>query len=357
MEPVKVLIVDDSKTLSQFLEFVLKQDPEIEIIGKCENGKQAVEFVQQQKPDLITMDIDMPVMNGLEATRQIMSSNPVPIIVVTASRNAKDSHISMEALAAGALTVLEKPLGFSHPDSEARLNRITKLVKIYSQVKVIRRRYSKQEVFQKPVQTANTLISSKIPKPNELSDKKILAIGVSTGGPEVLKQIIPVLSKDFPIPVLIVQHITAGFLEGMVSWLNSLSGISIKVAENKETMQPGNVYFAPDKHQMGVFGNQIVLKPCNEGTFICPSVSFLFQSLAVKSNKAIAMLLTGMGNDGAKELKLIKDSGGLTIAQDKESSRIYGMPGEAVKLGAASYVLNINQISAVLNEIQKNVSR
>lgn len=354
MKKIKVLIVDDSKTLGQLLEYVLGQDADIEIIGICENGKKAVEFVQHTKPDVITMDIDMPVMDGLEATRQIMANNPVPIVVITASRNARDTHVSMEALAAGALTVLDKPLGFSHPNSEERFKKITQLVKIYSQVKVIRRRLQTSVKIPVAEIKEDFVLHSNMPKPAELKHKDILLIGISTGGPEVLKQIIPHFSKTFPLPVVIVQHITAGFLDGMVNWLNNLSEINVSIAENNQRLQAGNVYFAPDKNQTGVLGNQVFLKPCDSGSIICPSVSYLFQSLLGKATKTIAMLLTGMGSDGAQELKLLKDKGALTIAQDKESSRIYGMPGEAIKLGAASFVVNIQQIIAVIKEIEKS---
>lgn len=352
---VKVLIVDDSKTLGQFLEYILSEDPEIEIIGKCENGRQAVEFVQRTKPDLITMDIDMPIMNGLEATRQIMSTNPVPIIIVTASRNARSQHIPMEALAAGALTVLEKPLGFAYPNAEQRIKKIISLVKVYAQVKVIRRNYRFQEAKLEKI-NENFKASSQLPSIVNYNRKKVVGMGISTGGPEVLKQIIPKLSERFPLPILIVQHITAGFLEGMVSWLNNLSAIEVKIGENNETLKPGIVYFAPDKSQMGVFANRIVLTKCSEKAIICPSVGNLFESLATNMAKeTIAMLLTGMGSDGANELKKLKDAGALTIAQDKKSALIHGMPGEAIKRGAATFVLNIEQILEVLKKIESEL--
>lgn len=351
---IKVLIVDDSKTLSQFLEYVLSEDPEIEVIGKCENGKEAVQFVQRQKPDIITMDIDMPLMNGLEATRQIMSTEPVPIIVVTASRNARKQNIPMEALAAGALTVIEKPLGFTHPDASSRIKKLVLFVKLYSQVKVLKRKIKIAEntIFADS-DKGNSVLTTKLPPSSDWYNKKIIAIGVSTGGPEVLKEIIPQISKDFPLPILIVQHITAGFLDGMVTWLNHLSSINVKVASQGEILQKGTVYFAPDKCQMGIYTNKIVLEDCQTKSNICPSVSFLFNSLAQnRAENSIAILLTGMGSDGAKELKILKDLGALTIAQDKKSSLIHGMPGEAIKLGGAKFVLDVKQISELFQKME-----
>lgn len=350
---VKVLIVDDSPTVSEYLEYILSSDPEIEIIGKLTDGKKAVEFVGRQKPDLITMDIDMPVMNGLEATRRIMSSTPVPIIVVTASRNANDAKVSMEALAAGALTVIEKPQGFERAGEEILVKKMVSMVKIFAGIKVIKRNFTSHVQYEEKTETANDLPNIQLPAVSELNGRKYLAIGISTGGPEVLKKIFSKLPEKFPLPVLVVQHITNGFLPSLVSWLSGYSSNRVKVATDGETVLAGTIYFAPNGFQMGISSNRIQLKKCKEESVICPSVKFLFQSLSETSGKqTIAMLLTGMGSDGSNELKLLKEKGALTIAQDKKSSMVHGMPGVAIRLDGAGYILNPDQIIDILKKLE-----
>jgi len=350
---IKVLIVDDSRTVSQYLEYILSKDPKMEVIGNVSDGQQAIDFVKKNKPDIITMDIDMPRMDGLEATRQIMSTNPVPIIIVTASRNAKQMQISIDALAAGALTVIEKPVGVGHPDEAAKAKRFISMIKTYSGVQVITRKFS--AVKKNP---AKTIVKSpsikKFISVDKFLNRKYVVIGISSGGPPVLAEIFAKISIKFPYPILVVQHITPGFLDGMVTWLNRLTQIPVCVAIDGEMILPGKVYFAPDNFQMGVCLRSIKLYECKKNQRICPSAEFLFDSFGQNLGKeTIAMLLTGMGSDGSKGLKKLQSVGALTIAQDKESSLVFGMPGEAVKLNAADYILNPEQISDVLLELEK----
>ena len=350
---IRLLIVEDSPTVSQCLEFLFSSDPEIEIIGNVRNGKLAVEFVAQNKPDIITMDIDMPVMNGFEATRKIMSSTPVPIIIVTASRNAKKHNISMDALAVGALTVFQKPVDIKCGTESAESKRMVSMVKIFSEVRVIKRKYTPKKEIAK---SAHIIQKRKVHVNNQLRNRKYVAIGISSGGPEVLKKLFNSVSEKFPYPVLVVQHITDGFLESMVSWLDSSSKSKIQIAKHKETLLPGHIYFAPNRFQMGVKSNKIELQNQEQGMNICPSVEHLFNTLALNYGKeTIAMLLTGMGSDGAKELKQLKDAGALTIAQDKGSSLVHGMPGEAIKLNAANYILNPNEIIEIIKTIENSI--
>ena len=347
---VKVLIVDDSRVVSEYLEYILGTDPQIQVIGNVSDGMQAIEFLKRNKPDIITMDIDMPVMNGLEATRRIMSSTPVPIIVVTGSRNAREVQITMEALAAGALSIIKKPVGIGHPKEEERSEKLLTMVKILAKVKVITRR---PQPIRKPEQKPVSLK----PKPSivDFNNKKIIAIGVSSGGPPVLQEIFSKITENFPFPILVVQHITEGFLEGMVNWLSRTVMIPIRIATADETILPGHIYFAPDKYQMGVNSTgKIKLSNCINKKGLCPSVAHLFNSIAVEYKKhSISIILTGMGEDGAKELKILRDAGSITVAQDKESSLVHGMPGVAIKLGAADYVLNSEEITDILKEIER----
>ncbi len=350
---IKVLIVEDSRTVSQYLEYLLSSDPKIEVIGNVANGQQAIDFVKKNKPDIITMDIDMPRMNGLEATRQIMSTIPIPIIVVTASRNASKVQTSIEALAAGALTVIEKPVGIGHPDEEAKTKKMLSLVKTYSGVKVIARRYKPYKKVDTKTSIKPTAIKKKL-FVSKLLNKKYVVIGISSGGPPVLAEIFSKITKKFPYPIVVVQHITSGFLDGMVTWLNRLTKIPICIATDKQILLPGNIYFAPDEFQMGIKLCRTELYNCGKQKRICPSVEYLFNSFIPNGKDTIAMLLTGMGSDGSKELKKLKDAGALTIAQDEESSLVFGMPGEAVKLNAADYILNSKQIADILLELEKS---
>ena len=348
---IKVLIVDDSRVISEYLEYILNSDPKIQVIGNVSNGKQAIDFIKDNKPDLITMDIDMPIMDGLEATRIIMSTTPVPIIVITASRNTREMKITMEALAAGALSVIEKPVGIGHPNEKDRKDKMITMVKVLSEVKVVTRK-SKRET--KP--EVKTLVHEHIPSFKTFYNKKIVAVGISSGGPQVLEKIFSKITGQFPYPIIVVQHITEGFLDGLVSWLGRLTMIPIHIATDVETILPGHIYFAPDNYHLGIIDFRIKLVECsNDPSFLCPSVAHLFSKLAMNYGKyTIAMILTGMGSDGSKELKMLRDAGAVTIAQDKESSLVHGMPGVAIELEAADYVLNPNEIADLLYKIEKH---
>lgn len=350
---IKVLIVEDSRVASQYLEYILSNEPGIEVIGNVPNGKLAVDFVNDKLPDVVTMDIDMPVMNGLEATRKIMATTPVPIIVVTVSRNAHNIDTAIEAMAAGALSIIQKPFGIDHALESERTSKLITLVKVLSQVKVVTRKYpDKRKILPK---IGFNVKAQKYPPPiRELTNRKLVAIGVSSGGPQVLLKIFSRLTRHFPYPVLVVQHITEGFLENMINWLNRVTSIPIHIASDNDHLLPGHVYFAPDNFQMSVASNGIKLHKCNKEMAICPSVDFFFKSLVKDyGSDTIAILLTGMGSDGASALKLLRDAGALTIAQDEESSLVHGMPGEAIKLGGAQYVQNPDQIIDLFVKLEK----
>jgi len=350
---IKVLIVEDSRVASQYLEFILSNEPGIEVIGNVSNGRSAVDFVKSNKPDIITMDIDMPVMNGLDATREIMATTPVPIIVVTVSRNAHNVNTAIEAMAAGALSIIQKPFGISHVQESDRVRKLISMVKALSEIKVITRKYPHKRRIQ-PKSASIRKVQNHSPAIEELSNKKIVAIGVSSGGPQVLLKIFTKLSIKFPYPILVVQHITEGFLENMIDWLSRVTSIPIHIASENDHLLPGHVYFAPDNCQMSVTQNGIKLHSCEKGMTICPSVDFFFKSLIKNyGSDTIGILLTGMGCDGANALKLLREAGALTIVQDKESSLVHGMPGEAIKIGAAQYVQNPDQIIDLFVKLEK----
>lgn len=351
MEPerkIKVLIVEDSPSVQDLLIYILTSDPEIEVIGTAYTGKRAIKFMERNKPDIITMDMDMPEMNGMEATRIIMETKPVPIIIVTASWSPSDVKSTYKATEAGALDIMEKPRGIGHPDHNRMALELVQTVKLMSKVKVVKRW---TETSREPERVK---VSPPIIKPEKIkADIKLVAIGASTGGPIALQKILCLLPKNLPVPILIVQHIAKGFLKGLVEWLSETTGHNVHVAADNENPKQGNVYVAPNGFQMGVkIGGKLVLKKDGTENNLCPSVSYLFRSVAeVFRENAIGVLLTGMGKDGAYELKMMKDHGAVTIAQNKESSVINGMPGTAVKLGAAKYILSPEQIAGTIEQL------
>jgi len=345
---IRVLIVEDSATVRTLLRELISSDPQLKLAGEAKHGAEAIELTEKLKPDVISMDIKMPVMDGLEAIRVIMERMPTPIVILSDLISNRESKLTFDALQAGALKVLKKTEGLEE------LNRILKLI---SGVKVVRRRPQKDK---QPYGVAHTIsarsvgatlcgpVGSGITPPNNgrigSSEAKrkvdIIAIGASTGGPAVINDILSKLPATLPVPILVVQHITQGFINGFAHWLNESCNLHVKLAINNEKLLPGAVYLAPDDYHLKVGSNRIRLSQDEPYKFHRPSATMLFQSVAeVYKNQAMGILLTGMGADGASGLKSLKNAGACTIAQDKDSSVIFGMPMEAIKLNAADKVL------------------
>jgi len=342
---INVLVAEDSTVTRMFLVHLLESDPQIRVIGAVGDGQAALDFVKQNKPDVVLMDIHMPRLDGFEATRRIMETQPVPIVVCSATASAKDVVFTFQAMEAGAIACIEKPLGREHRDFEALAAHLLETVKLMSEVKVVRRTARSRPA---PLPAAHPTQAAQWQRaPAQI---KLIGIGASTGGPPVLQTILAGLPKDFPAPVLVVQHIAHGFLAGMVEWLNQTTGLRIHIASYGTTPLPGHVYLAPDDFHMGIgAGGAIVLTREEPENHLRPAVSFLFRSLAaVCGPNALGVLLTGMGKDGAEELKAMKDKGAITIAQDQESSVVHGMPGVAIVLGGATHVLPADKIAAAL---------
>jgi two-component system chemotaxis response regulator CheB len=347
---IRVLIVEDSVVVRELLDFILGSDPAIRVVGTARDGEEALQAVQALKPDVITMDIQMAGMDGYEATRRIMAAHPTPIVVVSAIVDVKEVATTFRALEAGALAAVQKPMGIGHSDYEKTAQSLIQTVKLMSEVKVVRRRWPRQgrEGLDSAVSPGAAVGLRLVP-----GDIGIVAIGASTGGPPALQTILSGLPKDFPAPVLIVQHICPGFVQGLAVSLAESSELPVHVASQGERLLPGHVYLAPDKLQMGVqIGGRISLSADPPENGLRPATSYLFRSVAqVYGRKAVGVLLSGMGRDGAEELKLMKTKGAVTIAQDKESSVVHGMPGEAIKLDAAVYVLPPVGIAVLLKRI------
>jgi two-component system chemotaxis response regulator CheB len=341
---IRVLVVDDSPVVTEFLTQILEADPELEVVGVAANGREALEAARRTKPHVITMDIHMPHVDGFEATRNIMEACPTPIVIVSGSITKDSTSTNFHALEAGALAVVGRPQGVGHSHHQQSTKELVDTVKLMSEVKVVRR-----WIRPKPVPAAPKFSTQKLPS-FSLLPIEVVAIGASTGGPLALQTILTALPKNFPVPVLIVQHMTPGFTEGFVDWLGRSSGFSVRVAADGERLLPGRAYVAPDNFQMGISPNHhIALVSAARENGMCPSVSFLFRSVAeVFGGHAAGVLLTGMGVDGVVELKALKNAGAFTLAQDEESSVVHGMPGQAIKDGAVAGVLPPQGIAKAL---------
>jgi two-component system, chemotaxis family, protein-glutamate methylesterase/glutaminase len=340
---IKILVVEDSSVVAELLTSIFNSDPKLRVIARARNGAEAVNAVAHYKPDVVTMDINMPIMNGFEATRSIMETNPTPIIIISDIFTEGDIATTFRAIESGALMAVSKPAGIGHPKHEEDARALVQAVILMSEIKVVKR-WPKSEKLSHPADTFLTL--PRVPAANV----GLVAIGASTGGPPVLKTILSALPANFSTPLIVVQHMAAGFIRGFAEWLAQYCRLPVHVASNGEVALSGHVYIAPDGAQIRIDagGRIILVGDCGEHDF-CPSVSVCFHSVAENyGKKAVGILLTGMGKDGAQELKLMKKAGAITIAQDEISSIVFGMPGEAIKIGAAQYVFNPQQISEFL---------
>jgi two-component system chemotaxis response regulator CheB len=335
---IRVLIVDDSAVARQSLQHILESDPELVVAGVACNGLEALRLVQSEKPDAVTMDLNMPGMDGLEATRRIMETHPVPIAIVSSQYDPREAYTSFRAIEAGALMVLPRPLGPDSPDGDKCARSLVSAIKTIAGVEVIRRR-----VVRTP--------AARDPSPATAPARpELVCIGASTGGPMALKELLDNLPREFPVPIAMVQHIMPGFCEGFIEWLGQSTGRRVLAAEHGVLLRPGHVYVAPDgRHFEVTAGPKAVLTTAPPDSGLRPSVKRLFQSAAAAfPGRVAAVLLSGMGSDGAEEMRTLRATGALTIAQDQESSVIHAMPGEAIRLGAVMHVLPPNLIAVQL---------
>ena len=343
MKKIRVLVADGADVAQ--LAQLLQRDSRLQVVGTVTDGNAAVEFVRKHKPDVVLMDVDMPRMDGFEATRRIMEEFPVPIIICSAEADPREMTTAFRTMEAGAVSCMRKPGAPSDPQFDEHASQLVQTVKLMSEVKVVRRwptaRRQAQARSGKGAATTGPV--------------RVIGIGASTGGPPVVQSILAALPKEFAVPVLVVQHISHGFLPGLIDWLSQTTGFRIVVASHGARPLAGHVYLAPDDFHMGMKSTgHLFLSREKPEHGVRPSVSFLFRSLAEEcQSAAIGVLLSGMGKDGAAELKAMKDAGATTIAQDRESSVIHGMPGAAIEIGGATHVLPADRISEVLVSVVK----
>lgn len=335
---IRVLVADDSATARALLVGMLSASSGIEVVGQAKDGLEAVEMTLRLKPDLVTMDLEMPRLNGYEATRRIMDECPTPIVIVS-SLDVKSVEISMEALRAGALDVVEKPTGPTSPGHADQARHLAATVRAMSDVRLVRRWPSSSSTPSAPVEPV-----APGAKP------KIIAIAASTGGPVALHKLLGDLPINFPVPVLIVQHMAIGFGDGFAAWLDTSVSIKVRVARVGEPLVPGVAYIAPDSRHLGVSERSTIALSASPpvGGFR-PSASYLFESAGrAYGAGAVGVILTGMGSDGLDGMRSLKTAGGFVIAQDEATSEIFGMPGVVVQAGIADKVMPLPHIGEYL---------
>lgn len=361
-QPIRVVVVDDSALMRRFIKDMLEQDAAIRVVGSARDGREAITMIQELRPDVVTMDVRMPVMDGLETTQHLMAYCPTPILVLTASLASYEVDITFKMVDAGALDVMEKPTVQDGP-SLARVSRdLIRRVKVLSRVKVVthlrgRRRtttltsetphppVSPVEQRSKPLPPVVPQVALPGPDLRATPDFPVVVIGASTGGPRVVHQILEKLPADLPAAVLTVQHIAEGFSSGMVEWFAATCRMPVHLATEGHRLRPGEILVAPDRRDMLITSAGVVHLVVTPLLIQRPSIDISMQAAAeVFGARTIGILLTGMGRDGAYGMLSIRRAGGLTIAQDAESCAIASMPRSAVQLNAVQEVLTPLQI-------------
>lgn len=347
---IRVLVVDDSPSVRELLVYILGSDPELEIIGCAADGDEAVQMTLDKNPDVITMDLHMPNVDGFEATRRIMETCPTPIVIVSGSESSTEMGASFRAISAGALVMVQRPYGPGSQAYHATSSALIRTVKSMAEVKVVRR-WTKETLSAKPVPAGKADNGRK-------AVPKLVVMGASTGGPVVLRDILAELPASYPLPIVIVQHMSPGFVSGFADWLAASAKYPVSIAEQGASLAGGRAYLAPDGFHIGVtraLGIQLTRAAPEHG--MCPSVAFLFRSVPAElCPGTAAVLLTGMGKDGATELRELKEKGAMTIVQDQATSAVYGMPGEAIRLDAARMILPPPEIGRALDAFGKNIA-
>ena len=339
---ISVVVVDDSRTSRLLIQGILSQSSDFRVVAEAAEGATALELVAQHKPDIVIMDVFMPVMDGFEATRRIMIECPTPIVIVTGTLNAEEVDVSMRALSSGALMALEKPLGPGSPGFDVRSRNFCRIIRLMSEVTVAKRHFDR--------------IKTPAPPPKSVFQEKfgIVAIASSTGGPAALRGVLRPLPANFPLPIIVAQHISRGFEHGLARWLNSEIALEVVVASWGNPLQAGKVYISPTEHNLELASRDtLVLSEPNKELGFVPSANALFDSVAQYFGKAaLAVILTGMGDDGSSGLVNIHSKGGWVIAQDEASSIVWSMPQKAIERGVVNEILPLDKIgNSLLNKV------
>lgn len=341
---LRVVVIDDSPVARDLIVEILNAEEDIQVVGVAPDGQAGVDMVNELRPDIVTMDVQMPRMDGYEATREIMVAQPTPIIVVSGSMDTPDIEKSMQSLQAGALTVIGKPHAPTSSRFEKTAHMLVDTVRTMSAVKVVRHRRLPEAIPDAPPMPY---------LPEDRQSFQVIAIAASTGGPQTVHQILSALPSDFSLPVLYVQHISDGFSEGLANWLRVSTELNVCLAQHGEKLNPGTVYLCgEDRHLEVSQDGRIVLSDDPPVGGFRPSASLLFESVAKAfGKKTLAIILTGMGRDGVDGLKAVRQLGGHVLAQDQESSVVFGMPRAAIEEDVHDAIVNPQQIVDYLGQL------
>jgi len=351
VKDLKVLVAEDSSTTRRLLVEILESSPGLQVVGEARTGKEAVALTHRLSPDVITLDIRMPEMDGLDATKRIMTECPTPIVIISSAVNLRDAEVSAHALRLGALWVLPKPSGPLDPGFSAAVRDIIDIVKAMAAVKLVKRRG-----IAVPTQFTTRSRPRTVKLAASRRPVRAVAIAASTGGPGAVSELLSRLSVPFTAPVFLVQHITAGFVHSLATSLNNSSYLHVKVAEQNETPSAGIVYLAPDGLHMELADAKTIRVHDGEpvGGFR-PAANRLFHSIAdVFGNESLGVILTGMGQDGTDGLQAIHHAHGHVIAQDEGSSVVFGMPKAAIDAGVVNEILDVKEIAGRVNDLVTN---
>lgn len=351
MRPLRIVVVEDSLTVREMILDALRADPGFEIVGQAGDGASALSLIERMRPDVVSLDMVLPVFSGLEVTRRVMSSRATPILIVSASANRGESFDMLDALQAGAVDVFEKSrIGTDSSWAET----MKSTLRLVSRIKVVTRPNNRL-----PAPTGLTKVVESTPNPATPSGGvRLVVLGASTGGPAALARVLSELPKDFRLPVLAVLHLAPLFASALVDWLGRQSVLPVRLAVEGETLplpgiRPPVILAPPDRHLCLAQG-RLRLTSDPERHSCRPSVDVLFESVAIElGTRVVAGLLTGIGRDGAAGMLALRQAGAFTFAQDEASSVVYGMPREAVRLGAAQAVLPLAEIPSTLGEVSR----
>jgi len=339
-----VLVVDDSAVVREVLKSLLESDPEIKVVGEAANGSEAVELTATLRPDLVTMDLMMPGMDGMEATKRIMARHPTPVLFLSAYFGGDGKYTRADAISAGALDIMEKPALIPDWRWRSSAGPLIKKVKSLSTVPVVAH-----------IHGARKLLAQEAAQAESFSGPAadVVAIGASSGGPRVLEEILSGLPSTFVLGVVVVQHMTDGFGSSMLQWLKDKCSVPVKIAEEGDTITPRRVLFSPDRsHLIVTLGGRVHLSDAEPVNGHRPSIDVTFNSVAkVYGARSAGILLTGMGSDGAAGLLAIRQAGGITLVQDEQTSAVFGMPRAAIDIGAAQQVLPPAGLTRALNAL------
>lgn len=337
---IRLLLAEDSPVQRELLSYVIRKSGAFEIVGSVPDGEEVVREAGRLTPDVVLMDCQMPKLDGIQATRAIMESTPTPIVVMTGSLLGEAVRVTFEAMENGALAVVAKPTAVGSAQHDRTVQELLNTVRLMSAVKVVRRRPQPSNGHVAPVEAV----------PHRPTRSRLIAIAGSTGAPSILADLLEAARAKVELPILVVQHMAEGFIEGFAGWLQQKSGLKVFVAMAGMQTEPGCVYIAPHGAHMGVekTGRIMLIGEPPEGGFR-PSATRLFSSVAdAYGASGVGILLSGMGRDGAAGLLEMRKAGALTVAQDEESCVVFGMPQEAIRLGAVLHVLEPARIADLI---------